>query len=587
VLCTWILFNIVEMAVRNDKKAGGLQLFVQFLCFNKHAALVLLVLTLGYFTSQYDRYIYSVSKVPFINYSSYEYGLLAGPVFSVVYTVSAIAMSSTFRKMRVKGMTLVMAFWSSVIMLVALSDSFWQVALLRAGLAVGESGYTPLATSLLGDYFPARVRGAAMGVFIVGLYAGYGASLAAGDALDQAVGWRWSYVVAGLLPAAVLAAILCVVREPSSRGGRGGKKAERDHPENVPPALREDGDMRGKTMYTLKYWSEHKSLLWLGLAAGTRNLAGLVFGNFIASFFSPMYQDMPDIDERSPCKYSYSEDYIGTQICDSGYPYCVDSKCVALSTTPWHDVGMSADRFEFYMLVLPLVGGSLGAILGGALSDRYSKTHGPGARLLVMAGGAALAAPFAFGLLLAPYPWCFVCMLGAYLFGETWSGVALAAVVDLVPGALSAVSLALLLAAKALLGGAGPMAVPYLAQLYSQDHTYSFNASNTPDATDAAPGVQTTVSVTQASSEGLQSALLWLYAGGMVLSVAVFYRGYQVLAQELQSGRHTPHFQAVMRQEGEEEEAETLKGADGREPDVLLIRQHLGGRGENEERPLL
>ncbi|CAM9346193.1 unnamed protein product, partial [Heterosigma akashiwo] len=121
------------------------------------------------------------------------------------------------------------------------------------------------------------------------------------------------------------------------------------------------------------------------------------------------------------------------------------------------------------------------------------------------------------------------------------------------------------LAAKALLGGAGPMAVPYLAQLYSQDHTYSFNASNTPDATDAAPGVQTTVSVTQASSEGLQSALLWLYAGGMVLSVAVFYRGYQVLAQELQSGRHTPHFQAVMRQEGEEEEAETLKGADGRE----------------------
>ncbi|CAM9346343.1 unnamed protein product, partial [Heterosigma akashiwo] len=78
-------------------------------------------------TSQYDRYIYSVSKVPFINYSSYEYGLLAGPVFSVVYTVSAIAMSSTFRKMRVKGMTLVMAFWSSVIMLVALSDSFWQV----------------------------------------------------------------------------------------------------------------------------------------------------------------------------------------------------------------------------------------------------------------------------------------------------------------------------------------------------------------------------------------------------------------------------------------------------------------------------
>lgn len=45
---------------------------------------------------------------------------------------------------------------------------------------------------------------------------------------------------------------------------------------------------------------------------------------------------------------------------------------------------------------------------------------GTAGRLWVVVVSNALAAPFAVGVLLAPYPWCFICFLGAELLGEMW-----------------------------------------------------------------------------------------------------------------------------------------------------------------------
>lgn len=43
---------------------------------------------------------------------------------------------------------------------------------------------------------------------------------------------------------------------------------------------------------------------------------------------------------------------------------------------------------------------------------------GTAGRLWVVIVSNALASPFAVGVLLAPYPWCFVCLLGVELLGE-------------------------------------------------------------------------------------------------------------------------------------------------------------------------
>lgn len=43
---------------------------------------------------------------------------------------------------------------------------------------------------------------------------------------------------------------------------------------------------------------------------------------------------------------------------------------------------------------------------------------GTAGRLWVVVVSNALASPLAVGVLLAPYPWCFICLLGAELLGE-------------------------------------------------------------------------------------------------------------------------------------------------------------------------
>ena len=47
-----------------------------------------------------------------------------------------------------------------------------------------------------------------------------------------------------------------------------------------------------------------------------------------------------------------------------------------------------------------------------------TKRLGTAGRLWVVVVSNALASPLAVGVLLAPYPWCFLCLLGAELLGE-------------------------------------------------------------------------------------------------------------------------------------------------------------------------
>ncbi|CAN0544455.1 unnamed protein product, partial [Ectocarpus sp. 12 AP-2014] len=94
---------------------------------------------------------------------------------------------------------------------------------------------------------------------------------------------------------------------------------------------------------------------------------------------------------------------------------------------------MPAHQLECFISWVPLVGGSLGAMIGGFLSDRVAQRLGTAGRLWVVIISNALASPFAVGVLLAPYPWCFVCLLGVELLGEMWIGVVLAVVIALVP----------------------------------------------------------------------------------------------------------------------------------------------------------
>jgi hypothetical protein len=81
---------------------------------------------------------------------------------------------------------------------------------------------------------------------------------------------------------------------------------------------------------------------------------------------------------------------------------------------------------------IPLVGGTLGSLLGGVMSDRGERAYGLVGRLAVLVFSQLAATPLAFGVLWISYPTCaFLCLFFSYVIGEMWIGVSLAVVVEL------------------------------------------------------------------------------------------------------------------------------------------------------------
>ena len=63
-------------------------------------------------------------------------------------------------------------FWSVMTGAVGFTDTFAEVAVVRIGQAIGEAGCTPFAAGLIAAYFPPHIKGTAMSVYNVGVYAG-------------------------------------------------------------------------------------------------------------------------------------------------------------------------------------------------------------------------------------------------------------------------------------------------------------------------------------------------------------------------------------------------------------------------------
>jgi MFS family permease len=107
-----------------------------------------------------------------------------------------------------------MATWSAVTAACGIAGSFWQLALLRIGVGIGEAGGTPPSQSLITDYFPPERRAFAQGVLATAPNMGVLVGLFGGALIAEAYGWRSVFLVFGL-PGILLALLLYfTVREP-------------------------------------------------------------------------------------------------------------------------------------------------------------------------------------------------------------------------------------------------------------------------------------------------------------------------------------------------------------------------------------
>lgn len=193
------------------------------------------VLLLAYTFAYVDRAILTILVEPIqrdLHINDTQVGLLHGFAFVIFYVTLGVPLGyladRTNRKRLIVGS---IAVWSLMTAACGLTSTFASLFAARIGVGVGEAGLSPASYSLISDYFPPHKRSAALGVYSLGLFAGSGLAILAGGLVVRAIGsrptlevpvlgvvraWQVIFFVVGL-PGLLVAALAATAREPARR----------------------------------------------------------------------------------------------------------------------------------------------------------------------------------------------------------------------------------------------------------------------------------------------------------------------------------------------------------------------------------
>ena len=147
-----------------------------------------------------------------LNLSDSEIGFISGIAFSLFYALMGIPIARLAdRYSRRVIVSTAMAVWSAMTAICGLAQSFWQLALARVMVGVGEAGATPPSHSLISDLYPKDRRAFALAIYALGSPLGIFLGFLLGGWLTQEFGWRvalFSFGIPGLILAFVVFAKL-------------------------------------------------------------------------------------------------------------------------------------------------------------------------------------------------------------------------------------------------------------------------------------------------------------------------------------------------------------------------------------------
>lgn len=156
-----------------------------------------------------------------------QIGFLYGTAFGVFYALFGIPLGKLADSWhRVRLMSTGLAIWSAFTALSGFARDFATLSVARIGVGVGEATASPSAYSLISDWFPKSMRATALAIYSSGLYVGGGVSLLIGGAIVERwnaaypvdaplglAGWQAAFIVVGL-PGLFLALLVFTLREP-------------------------------------------------------------------------------------------------------------------------------------------------------------------------------------------------------------------------------------------------------------------------------------------------------------------------------------------------------------------------------------
>lgn len=212
-----------------------------------YAWYVLGVLVLVYIFNFIDRQILSILNEDIkadLGLTDAHMGFLFGTAFAVFYAIFGIPLGRLADIWVRKNMIAIgLFFWSLMTALSGTARGFASLASFRIGVGIGESSASPAAFSMLGDYFPPRLRATAVAIYSSGVYIGAGVGMLIGGQIVQRwnnhfplaadapfglVGWQVAFFAVGL-PGLLMSLWVWTLKEPR-RGMSEGLKPPPTHP---------------------------------------------------------------------------------------------------------------------------------------------------------------------------------------------------------------------------------------------------------------------------------------------------------------------------------------------------------------------
>lgn len=360
--------------------------------------------------------------------SGIEYQVLAGPAFIAVFTFANLITGLTSDRIagyskyigRHTLMALGVIVFSLSLFLMGFSTSYWQLVLLRMGIAAGEAVCRPVAGSMLFELFSPSGRGLANGIFSWGVYYGYSLAFVLGIYMTQAdilgYGWRSVYVICAI-PGIFMGIIIGIfLRDPrykayqlaDSQTSDTSTSKKDDSEDQTQEPVSESFGTYLKNLF--KSFFLNPSMILLLLAACVRHTGGYCWAYNTRLYFGKYY---PDFD----------------------------------------------DQLGWWIFADSLVGGSFGVFFGGFFSDRIVKRLGLHSRLWVLSAFTLLSVPFACLTLYFEPPTALVMLMLYYFCAETWFAILFTVIVEIVNQDVKAISIALFLFIMNNIGGNLPVIV--------------------------------------------------------------------------------------------------------------------------------
>ena len=421
-----------------------------------YAWYVLGVLVLLYVLNFIDRQIVSILVEDIkadLGATDAEMGFLTGAAFGVFYALFGIPLGKLADEWhRVRLIAAGLTVWSLFTALSGFAKSFGALSLARLGVGVGEATASPAAYSLISDWFPKRMRGTALALYSSGLYLGGGVSLLIGAVIVQRwnaaypgggplglVGWQAAFLAVGL-PGLLLALLILTLREPNRGQSEGIVTPPNPHPFRgfgqelfaiIPPLTLVGAARQGLLAQNLAgmgvvaavcsffYWVTGSGAQWSAIGIG----------------YYAVFSWALTLRRRDPAAFTLIWGNPAFLCTILGYGTVAFVSYAVSGWSPAYAervLGVPKTQVAFWLGSLGALGGFLGVIIGGRVSD-WLRARNPAGRILVVGFGVlAPIVPLIIAFTTTSWALFVVLSFVLSLFGSSALGAAAATSQDLV-----------------------------------------------------------------------------------------------------------------------------------------------------------